>query len=156
MVNEEGYKKRYKKDHIEYTLNWSKYVLADKFRVLTKFNEMTGLYVVFMLNKYRRLEPILLGAAWYSGLRSMILKLYNPSVEETIPGNILSLIGKEKVYIKSMEIYVLDDFLDIFFKLTENYKNVYFDTNGLEKPQNFDPRSIKLVDKETKTYHKSV
>jgi hypothetical protein len=155
IMNEIGYKKKIKKDCIEYTLSWSNYILADKFTILKKFNEMTGLYAIFTLNKYNRLTPIFFGAAWYSGLRSMILKLYDADSDLTIPKSIYTMMENEKIYIKYMEIYLLDDFLKIFFKLKEQYKDAYIYTNGLEKPEKLDLKFIKLVDKETKTYHKS-
>lgn len=153
MLDDTGYKKKVKRDYIEYTLRWSPYLVCEKFNVLKKLTEMTGLYVIFYKNKYNRLFPLFLGAAWYSGLRPMALRFFHPSSNDHIPANVISKFeNKEKIFLKYIEIYVLEDFLDIFFKLKEHYKDVFTDTNGLVQEKTID--CVKLVDKETKTYYK--
>jgi len=147
-----GYTKRNKNDRIEYHLTWSNYFLATKFEVLKKLTEMTGIYVIFYLNKYKRLTPIMLGAAWYSGLRPMVLKVYTKLSTDNIPDYIYTKIENEKIYIKYIEIYVLEDMLNIFFKLKEIYNDAFIDTNGLQCPTNLD--RIKIIEKETKFYNK--
>jgi len=154
-MNEVGYKKKITRDYVEYTLHWSDYLLADKFTMLKKLNEMTGLYVLFAMNKYKRLSPIILGAAWYSGLRSMAIKLFDFETLSDIPQDIKKTIENGEVYIKYMEIYVLEDFIEIFFKLKNFYKNTFVDTNGLTIPEDLNLRNIRLVDDETKAYHKN-
>lgn len=147
-----GYVKKNKLDCIEYHLKWSNYFLATKFEVLKKLNEMTGIYVVFYLNKYKRLTPLMLGAAWYSGLRPMVLKIYTKVSTDNIPDYIYNKIEEEKIYIKYIEVYALEDMLNIFFKLKERYRDVFVDTNGLPPPQNLD--FVKLIEKEVKIYNK--
>jgi hypothetical protein len=152
MFKELGYKRKIKRDYIEYTLHWSPYIPGDKFTLLKKLTEMTGLYVVFYQNKYKRLYPLFLGAAWYSGLRPMALRFFHPSSTDNIPTHIISKFENEKIFLKYIEIYVLEDFMDIFFKLKEHYKDVFVDTNGLVLDKSID--MVRIVDKETKTYHK--
>ncbi|HOJ63747.1 MAG TPA: hypothetical protein PLE45_04935 [Spirochaetota bacterium] len=148
-----GYTRKNRPDRIEYHLTWSNYFLATKFDVLKKLTEMTGIYVVFYLNKYKRLTPLMLGAAWYSGLRPMALKIYTKVSTDNIPAYIYSKVETEKIYIKYIEIYVLEDMLNIFFKLREQYKDAFIDTNGLECPSNLD--RVKIVEENTKFYHKT-
>ncbi len=147
-----GYTKKKKPDCIEYHLTWSNYFLANKFDVLKKLTEMTGIYVVFYLNKYKRLTPLMLGAAWYSGLRPMALRIYTRVSTDNIPAYVYSRVEQEQIYIKYIEIYVLEDMLNIFFKLKEKYKDAFIDTNGLQSPENLD--FIKLIEKDVKVYHK--
>lgn len=147
-----GYRKKNKPDRIEYHITWSNYFLATKFDVLKKLTEMTGIYVVFYLNKYKRLTPLMLGAAWYSGLRPMALKIYTKLSTDNIPDYVYSKVENEKIYIKYIEIYTLEDMLNIFFKLKECYKDAYIDTNGLHAPE--DLSMIKIIETNTKFYNK--
>jgi hypothetical protein len=154
MLKELGYDRKVKRDCIEYTLHWSHYIPGEKFTLLKKLTEMTGLYVFFYQNEYNRLYPLFLGAAWYSGLRPMALRFFNPASSDNIPSHVISKFENEKVkiFLKFIEVYVLEDFLDIFFKLKEHYKDVFTDTNGLVLEKKID--IVKIVDKETKTYYK--
>jgi hypothetical protein len=146
------YKKMIKRDETYYNLEWSPYIVCEKFTMLKKLTEMTGIYVVFMLNKYKRLEPIFVGTAWYSGLRPMVLKLFNPSSMDNIPRKVEEIVKNEKVFLKFLEVYDLPDIVNITYKLKEWYKEAFFDGNGLQKPEGL--QDIKLIDTDTKTYHK--
>ncbi|OHD06337.1 MAG: hypothetical protein A2Z98_14925 [Spirochaetes bacterium GWB1_27_13] len=97
-----GYDKKIKKDCIQYSLKWSPYILGEKFNVLKKLTEMTGLYVVFSLNKYKRLIPVILGASWYTGLRPTVLKIFTPTSVDVIPLSVTQKLEDQKLYIKRL------------------------------------------------------
>lgn len=153
--DEVGYEKKIRKDGvIFYELQWSKYLhCKTKFVALKRFTEMTGIYIVFYMNNYKRLTPIMLGASWYSGLRSSILRLFDDITVSSIPKHIVSKIKNEDIYIKYLEVYELDDFLNMFFVLKESYNDIFIDTNGLSAPK--DINLVKIIDKKTKKYFKS-
>lgn len=151
MKDSPTYTKIESHDKIIYNLSWSDYILADKFTVIKKFSEMTGIYVVFYINKYKRLEPILLGSAWYTGFRPILLRLFTLTGVDPLPKEIINTIKKEKAYIKYIEVYNLDDQENILYKLKEKYSKAFFDTNGLPEPE--DLFTIKLNDP-TKIYYK--
>lgn len=152
-MNETKYEKKEIKGKTLYNINWSEYLVCEKFNILKKLNEMTGIYVIFTLNKYKRLTPIFLGGAWYTGLRTTTLKLFNPTSIDPIPQFLKDSVANDKNYIKYLEIYILDDYINIFSKLRENYTDVYYDSNGIEIPENIE--NVKLIDANTKTHHKS-
>lgn len=150
--NELGYDKRQKRKCLEYTISWSRYIEAKKETILNKFNEMTGIYIVFELNKYKRLAPIMLGIAWYSGLRTTLLKLFHRIAMDKLPDNILETVENKTTYIKYLEVYDLDDVRNIFFKIKDKYPEVYTDTHGLTCPENI--KQVNVIDKFTKIYFK--
>jgi len=109
---------------------------------------MTGIYVVFSLNVRKRLTPLFMGGAWYTGLRSTALKLFNPTSIDPIPQFLREAFEKEKMYLKYLEIYVLEDYQNIFSKLLDTYPGIYHDTNGIEIPENLE--NVKVIDNNTK------
>ena len=129
-MNESSYEKKSIRDVTFYNVNWSGYLNCEKFNILKKLTDMTGIYVVFEVNEYKRLSPILLGGAWFTGLRTTTLKLFNPTSVDPIPKELLRKISTGKTYLKYLEIYILDDYQNIFSKLKEIYQSAHFDTNG--------------------------
>lgn len=154
--NEIGYRKSIKNNgDIVYETQWSPYYYAQsKFDVLKKLTEMTGIYVVFYLNKYKRLAPIMLGAAWYTGLRPSMLRIYDKFAENIIPNEVKNLVENEKIYYKFLEIYDLEDFIDIFYKCCDIYGEAYIDNNGLEKTNRTE--RVYLIDHKTKIFKRSL
>jgi len=153
--NEIGYHKSVKQNgDIVYEAQWSPYYYAQsKFDVLKRLTEMTGIFVVFYLNKYKRLTPIMLGAAWYTGLRPSMLRIYDKFAENIIPDKVKDLVENEKIYYKFLEIYDLEDFIDIFYKCCDIYCEAFIDNNGLEKTDRAE--RVYLVDNKTKIYKRN-
>lgn len=147
-----GYKKKLQGNYRVYEINWSPYVAADKFTILKTYTEMTGIYVVFYLNKFKRLTPCMIGGAWFTGLRPTLLKLYHRLPSDTMPLRIYNQIQAEKIYIKAIEVYDLGDFTDILFSLKDKYPQAFLDTNGI--PPTPDPDNVKTIDINTKIYYK--
>ncbi len=154
--NDIGYEKKIRKDGlILYQLQWAPYFQCkSKFEVLKSFTEMTGIYLVFVMNKYKRLTPLMIGAAWYTGLRPSILRLYDTITKTSVPPAISDIVSDEKneIYIKYLEIYDLTDLTHISYALSELYPNIYFDSNGLPRPEDED--DVRIIDNNTKRYYK--
>jgi hypothetical protein len=128
---------------------------CDKFMILRKFSEMTGIFVLFYLNEYKRLTPMMLGAAWFTGLRPLLLKLFSRVSIDNIPRQILTMMEKEKVFIKYFTVSHTRDQANILYKLKEQYPDAYFDPNGLMREEAEDDlETVKLFDPTTKTHHK--
>lgn len=151
-MNIPGYSKKVKGKYKVYQLTWSNYIEGKKFEVLKKFTEMTGIYVVFYVNKFKRLTPCIVGGAWFTGLRPTLLKLFNRLQCDTLPEHIFNKLQNEKVYIKSMEVYELSDFSDILFSIKNKYPQAFFDSNGVPEPEDCD--CVKTIDINTKIYYK--
>lgn len=153
-MKEHGYDKKERNGNRFYSVTWSPYIIGEKFNILKKFTEMTGVFVLFYVNKYKRLAPLAVGAAWYTGLRPTLLKYFHKMTGEFIPEFVMNKIDNDKIYIKFVEVYVLDDFLDILFSTASKYKDVFVDTNGLPCPA--DIANVRVMDDNTKIYYKPV
>lgn len=147
-----GYYKKEKRNYLEYGITWSNYLKVDKTFIIQKFSELTGIYVIFELNKYKRLEPIMVGTAWFNGFKSSLLRLYNDIMIDRVPKHVFEKVRDKKTFMKFIEIETLEDEVNIFYKLKEKYPEAYFDSSGLEEPKGLD--RIKVVDINTKIYHK--
>ncbi len=151
-MNTMKYEKKKHKDTISYGLTWSDYIEGTKFNVLQKMTEMTGIYVVFYLNKYKRLAPCVVGGAWFTGLRPTLLKLFSRLPSDVLPNHIFTKIQSEKIFIKYLEIYDLNDFTDILYSIKDKYPQAFFDSNGL--PVSEHSENVKTIDINTKIYYK--
>ncbi|MCG8571905.1 MAG: hypothetical protein MJB14_17355 [Spirochaetes bacterium] len=149
-----GYTKKIRQKNLEFNITWSPYILASKMTVLRKFTELTGIYVVFQLNQYKRLNPIMLGLAWYTGFRSTLLKLFDRNSNEQVPDSVMDQVAdkNEKTYIKFLEITNLQDAQCMLYKLKELYPDAHFDPNGIKGLPSL--KRIKVKDVNTKIYFK--
>lgn len=151
-MTESTYTKKKSKGTRIYSINWSNYLLGTKLNVLKKLTEMTGVFVIFYVNKYNRLAPCMIGGAWYTGFRPTLLKLFSRLPSDVIPLELFNRLEYEKVYIKHVDIYDLDDFTDILYSVKEKYPNVFFDNNGIPPPAHND--AVKTIDENTRIYYK--
>lgn len=152
MNNETSYEKNVKSRKTVYSVKWSDYIAVTKFNVVKKFTEMTGIYIVFYLNKYKRLAPLVGGIAWYTGFRPSLLRLYSADYVDRLPKRVLEKVEDEKIVVKFVEIHKLEDLREIFFTLMAKYPDIYVDTNGI--PPIEDLSKIKVIDSNTKIYYK--
>lgn len=146
------YTKKMRNRDVIYNITWSDYLVGTKFNILQKTTEMTGLYVVFFRNKYNRLTPCIVGAAWYTGLRPSLLKLFNRLSIDVLPAHIFTKLQNEKIFIKYIEVYELVDLTEMLYSIKEKYPQAFFDTNGLPPPEH--PNFVKTIDINTKIYYK--
>ncbi|MBR6198902.1 MAG: hypothetical protein IKQ61_01415 [Spirochaetales bacterium] len=152
-----GYEKKVRRDGlILYNLQWPPYFYCEsKFDVIKTFTEMTGVYVIFVMNKYKRLTPLMIGGAWYTGLRPSILRIFDTVTLTNVPKEISEIAADKdnKIYIKYMEIYDLSDLINIMYALRDMYPDIHFDNNGLQPTE--ETENVRLIDKNTKKYYRS-
>ncbi len=154
MINNTEYNVENKQRGKTFKIKWSDYIEVNKFNILKKTTEMTGIFVVFTLNKYKRLTPLILGIAWYTGFRPTLLMLCSTISSDPIPQNIRDILENEKNYFKYLEISNLQDMIDIYYKLSLEYSPVFKFQNGIEIIKSAD--NIKIDNINTKQYRKSV
>ncbi len=154
MKQNNNYTKEQRHGALVYKLTWSEYILADKLNILKKLNEMTGIFVVFYLNKYKRLTPLILGIAWYTGFRPTVLMLHSSISSDPLPDSIREIISNEEIYLKYLEIFELDDLINIYDKLSDSYGSVFQFRNGITIPKT--GPHIKVLNNNTKNYRKNI
>ena len=130
-ILEGSYIKEIYLEDIYYTVNWSPYSKFDKFKILQKVPELSGLFVVSKLNNQKQLKPFYLGNSWMGSLRHDIKLLK----DEDGPADkkIISILEDNECYYKYIVVMSHMDLEDIYMYYKYYYRDVPYIDQSITK-----------------------
>lgn len=114
-----------------YTINWTPYFKFDKFKILQKVPELSGLFVVSTLNKQKQLKPFYLGNSWMGSLRHDIkfLKDEDGSTDKEI----IKILEDNECYYKYIIVLSHMDLEDIYMYYKFFYRDIPYIDESIVK-----------------------
>lgn len=146
---ESSYKKELNLEDAYYTIHWSPYHKVDKFDILKRVPEFSGIFVIFT-RKSSMLIPFYLGYSCVGSLRHDIKYLLDESapVDKEIPEE----LNKKESYYKFLLVENYQDIEDIF----DYYKYYYEQKNIKHIQRSSNKNSGRYANVFVKEYEKDV
>jgi len=110
--------KRFEKDKdIYFTISWSALKKADRFEIIKQVPAFPGIYEIYYLDKYKKLNRIELSFCWHDSLRNIIRTKTDPSLQEDPRRKYI--LDSYTCYYRYIIVESYADILDIIFYLEE-------------------------------------
>ena len=129
-MNDYVIEKSVRKNNGYFTVNWSPLLKTDKYLINSKVPSMSGIYELYYLDEYKKLNIIDVDIAWYGGLRSKLRRITDPELEDE---NLeyKHLIEKKKLYFRFTLSKSYKDLVDVlYFFVTEKFPGDEVDDSG--------------------------
>jgi len=105
-----------------YTIRWSQYCKYEKYEILKKLPELPGIYLIFYLNKRKKLMPFFLGYSWVGSLRYDIKSLCDPTAH--VEKEVFEIIQDRECYYKYLIVPTYSDLIDLYEYIKFQYENI--------------------------------
>ncbi|MBN2546686.1 MAG: hypothetical protein JXB50_12870 [Spirochaetes bacterium] len=109
-------------DDAYYTIRWSNYLKYEKYEILKKLPELPGIFIIFYLNKRKKLMPFFLGYSWVGSLRHDIKALSDPYAP--VEKEVYEIIQERECFYKYLIVPTYSDLLDLYEFIKSQYENI--------------------------------
>jgi hypothetical protein len=137
----EPFVKRVEKNKdVYYTVNWSKLKKTDKFDIIKTVPAFAGIYEIYHMDKYKKLNLLSASSCWHTGLRETLREKVDPLLEEDPKKKYI--LTSHTCYYRYSIVESYNDILDIMFFIE---KRLYPNVQGLKSSERYDSIYIKEI-----------
>lgn len=111
--------RRERGEGVYYTVQWSSLCRVDRYQIICSVPSMSGIYELYYMDRFRKLNRFHVDSCWYGGLRNTIRAVTDPELTLTAPERRRILESNECYYRYSL-VTNIDDMKDIVFFLTSD------------------------------------
>jgi hypothetical protein len=108
-----------KKNNVYYTIRWSNLKKSDKYEIITQVPEVGGIFELYYMDDYKKLNLFHFAKVWYGGLRHNIRMTTDPEVQEDPKRK--EILSKRDIYYRYSLTLSNDDMDDIMFFFAQTY-----------------------------------
>jgi hypothetical protein len=111
-----------------FTVRWSALRKAERFDIATRVPAMSGIYELYFLDEYRKLNIFAVSRSWYGGLRSSLRFMSDPGLDRD---------PRRKKILEEREVYYrfsLSDSCGDLDDVLYFYMSTYFPKNPFVEP----------------------
>lgn len=106
-----------------YTIRWSTYQKYNKYDIIKRIPELSGIFVLFYLNHHKKLMPFFLGYSWIGSLRHDLRMLSDPNVTDP---EIYEIIQEKECFYKYLIVPNYSDLMDLYEFFKYQYKHIFY------------------------------